>query len=659
MSTLIPGFSFNDPFGRFNPAPSFRGLIQQGLGDDPSVGFFNDGFYLSGRSSINSLAFDLEKIEAVKGPQNALYGRNSFGGAINAVSARPSERTEYWFDGRSGTHNRHEIQAGGNFRLNDEVKARLALYLRDWGGYFNNSVPGGPEIGQEQTKAIRTSFLFNPEPQRDIVVRLTHLADDDSQPKGFLTPANCAPRTSDSQLRLFCGEVPERDASYAANDVGTEQAMGYHRNHTRFGVEWTETLSPQTSVTSLIGASIEESVFIRDDDYQAVNAARAGAAIDRFDTQADIRLNHKTADGNWSGLVGASTYKFHNNINRIDQLYVLGQTSPNGPKVKNTTDTIGIYGSLTRNLGHGFAVTGDGRWQYEAKDFKSTTLAVTTGQSLDLDDSWTAFTPKLTASWTSDDNLMLYSSVAQGYKTGGFNDRANIFDSERSYKPEENTTYEIGAKNIRLAQRLSADLGGFWIDWTDQQVTAYSTAAASQNFFINNAGQTTVKGLEASLRWLPLPSLYLDLGYTYADARYDQYRDPDLANVQGFTPNGDVSGNQLPRYSPHHAVLTTVYRAPSSIPNWDTVIGSQFTVQSSQFTDNSNTSETGTRTLLNLQAGIERGDMAFGIWADNVLNEKDPAVAIPWTDASQGFRREWLVIPQDGTTIGIRVKLKL
>ncbi len=659
MSALIPGFSFNDPFGRFNPAPSFRGLIQQGLGDDPSVGFFNDGLYLSGRSSINSLAFDLEKIEAVKGPQNALYGRNSFGGAINAVSARPGENTEYWFDGRGGTHDRTQAELGGNFRLSDAAKARLGLYWRDWGGYFDNTLDGGPEIGREKTRAARASFLFTPTTHSDIVLRLTHIEDDDSQPKGFLTPANCGPRTGDNQLRLFCGEIPERDGSYAANDVGTEQPMGYRRSHTRLGVEWTEDLSALTSVTTLAGVSRENSVFIRDDDFQAVNAARAGIDTDRFDVQGDLRLNHKTADGNWSGLVGMSGYKFHNNVNRIDQYYSLGQTAPGGPRVKNVTDTAGIYGSVTRNLGHGFALTGDGRWQYEAKDFSSTTIGVSTGQPLSLSKSWTAFTPKLTASWTSDDNMMLYTSVARGYKTGGFNDRANIFESERTYQPEENITYEIGAKNVRLAQRLSADLGAFWIDWTDQQVTAYSTAGATQNFFINNAGQTTVKGVEASLRWAPLPSLYFDLGYTYADARFDFYKDPDLANVQGFTPDGDVSGNRLPRYSPHKAVLTAAYRTPSTLPNWDFVAGSQFTLESSQFTDNSNTSETGMRTLLNLQAGVDRGDMSVGLWADNVLNEKDPAVGIPWTDASQGFRREWLVVPQDGTTIGIRVKLKM
>lgn len=658
ISTLVPGFSFNDPFGRFNPAPSMRGLIQQGLGDDPSVGFFNDGLYMSGRSSVNSLAFDLENIEAVKGPQNALYGRNSFGGAINMVSARPTNKAEMWMDTRAGTHDRYEMQAGINAPLGADLNGRLAIYGRDWGGYFDNDVPGGPDIGRERTAAARLSFLYDPTPDREILTRFTYMADRDGQPNGFLVPANCGPRVGDGQLRLFCGEIPERSDSYAANDVGTEQEMGYRRNHARASLEWTERVGPRTAITTLMGASTEDSIFIRDDDYQAANAARAGIDTDRYDLQFDSRINHATADGLWKGLIGGSLYNFHNDVNRIDQLYVSGQTFPQGPKVQNVTETAGLYGSLTRDLGHGFAVTGDARWQYERKDFQSTTRALTTGRPLDLNDSWTAFTPKGTLSWTADNNFMLYGSMAKGYKTGGFNDRANIFDNERTYKPEENITYELGAKNIPMAQGLQADFGGFWIDWTDQQVTAYSTAAATQNFFVNNAGATTVKGVEASLRWNPLDNLSFNLGYTYADARFDKYRDPELATVIGFAPTGDVSGNRLPRYSPHHASLSAQYKTPSPIPGWDFVSGGQFTFQSSQFTDNSNTSKTGNRNLLNLQAGIVKDDIELGIWVDNALNEKDPAVGIPWTDATQGFRREWLVVPQDGTTAGVRLKVK-
>ncbi len=663
LSALVPAFSFNDPFGRYNPAPSIRGLIQPGLGDDPSVGFFNDGLYMSGRSSINSLNFDLERVEVAKGPQNALYGRNSFGGAINAVSKRPEANLGFWFDGLYGTKDRKQIETGFNAPITDQLLTRLALYWRDWGGYFDNSVANGPDIGREQIRAVRGSVSYTPSSTRDILLRVTHIEDEDGQPAGFLVPANCGPRTTDNQLRLFCGEIPDRPGGdLAANDVGTEQPMGYNRSHSRVTLEWEERLRQNLTWITLIGGALETSTFIRDDDYQAVNASRAGIDTDRFDYQFDTRLNAGTNYSTWQGLVGLSGYRFFNHVDRIDQNYVLGATSPGGAEVTNATSTLGTYGSLTRRWDNGFALTADARFQWEEKDLKSDTVAITTGQQIRQNDHWYAFTPKLTASWTDQGtNLLVYSSIARGYKTGGFNDRANILDSERIYDPEENITYELGVKNIRVADRLAFDVGGFFIDWKDQQVIAYSNAGATQNFFIENVGSTEVKGIEAALRWRTLQTkrhnLGFDLAYTYADARYKDYQDEGLTNVTGFAPDGDVSGNQLPRYSPHQLSLTGQYKTPSPIKNWDFVAGGQFTYESSQYTDNSETSETGSRSLLNLQAGIENGNMHIGLWVDNALNEKDPAVGIPWFDASEGFRREWLIIPQDGPTGGIRVKL--
>ncbi len=659
MSALIPGFSFNDPFGRYNPAPSIRGLIQPGLGDDPSVGFFNDGLYLSGRSSLNSLNFDLEKIEVAKGPQNALYGRNSFGGAINAVSKRPEAQMGFWFDGLYGTKTRAQIETGFNAPITDELLSRVALYWRDWGGYFDNSVAGGPDIGREQTRAARASLAYTPNSERDVLLRLTHVEDEDGQPAGFLVPANCGPRTTDNQLRLFCGEIPDRPGGdLAANDVGTEQPMGYNRSHSRATLEWEEKLDRDLTWTTLVGGALETSTFIRDDDYQAVNASRAGIDTDRFDYQFDSRINAGNNYSNWQGLAGVSGYRFFNHVDRIDQNYVLGATSPGGAEVTNATSTLGTYGSLTRRWENGFAITADARYQWEEKDLKSDTLAITTGLPIVQNDEWYAFTPKLTGSWTNQETgFLVYSSVTRGYKTGGFNDRANILDSERTYDPEENITYEFGVKNVRLFKEMAFDFGGFFIDWKDQQVIAYSNAGATQNFFIDNAASTEVKGVEAALRWRPLPGFAFDFAYTYADARYKDYQDEGLTNVTGFAPTGDVSGNQLPRYSPHQLSVNGQYRTKSPIKNWDFVTGGQFTYESSQFTDNSETSETGARSLLNLQAGIENGPMHVGLWVDNALNEKDPAVGIPWFDASQGFQREWLIVPQEGTTAGLRVKL--
>ena len=152
LAQYTPGFSFNDPFGRFNPAPSMRGLIQPGLGDDPSVGFFADGQYVSGRSSINAMNFDLERIEIARGPQNALYGRNSFGGTVNAISALPTSEATAGLSTRYAPDREHEVAGFVSGPLEPNLTARLAVYGKDKDAWFANRVANGPKIGAETSR---------------------------------------------------------------------------------------------------------------------------------------------------------------------------------------------------------------------------------------------------------------------------------------------------------------------------------------------------------------------------------------------------------------------------------------------------------------------------------------------------------------------------
>src|SRR5687767_4136105 len=59
-------------------------------GGDPGVAMYSDGAYISDMTSINTALFDLQRVEVLRGPQGALYGRNATGGAMNLISARPA-----------------------------------------------------------------------------------------------------------------------------------------------------------------------------------------------------------------------------------------------------------------------------------------------------------------------------------------------------------------------------------------------------------------------------------------------------------------------------------------------------------------------------------------------------------------------------------------
>lgn len=652
VAQATPGFSYTDPFGRFNPAPTLRGMLQPGLGEEPPVATFVDGAYLSGRSSVNTLVFDAERVDIIKGPQSALYGRNSFAGTMAITSAAPKFEDTYSFDSRFSSPERNELTAVVNQKLSDEWAMRAAYYRRDWGGFFENSV-SGPEIGEEKTHAGRLSVKYQPNNNREFVWRFTGVGDADGQPKGFLVRANCGRRTTNGALRYFCGEVPEEAATYAANSAHN----GFQRQHFQSQLAWTEGWSADWSSHLLISGSDERSEFNRDDDYQAALAARAGQATRRYDMQLDGRVNYDPEQSPWHGLMGVSLYRFRNDTQRYDQFYILGATTPSGAQNETLHESLGIYGSVGVAFAKGWDATFDGRWQTETKNLKST-IVNNAGRRLDLEDDWQSFSPKLTLSYTDARDVVYYISGAKGDKSGGFNDRANIRDSERAYGPEYNLTFEAGMKNYPLPYDIKVGANVFWIEWLDQQVTAYSTLAATQNFYLNNAGRSRSLGGELSIDWVPDDRYGASLAYSYTRARFVSYNDPDLANIAGYTPLGKVDGNDLPRYSPHQFAVAGFYGQPLPGTPWHWQMAAQGYYQDAQHTDNSNQAHVGDRFQVNSQLNFSDGRYTLGAWVENMLDDRTAQVGIPWVDATAGFGRAWLVVPADGRAGGLRFAVR-
>jgi iron complex outermembrane receptor protein len=147
-----------------------------------SVGIYIDDVTMSSPYLTNLGIYDIERVEILRGPQNALFGRNTTAGAINFLSRMPATGGER--DGflrlTYGNYNRIDIEGASNFALGDKAAARVAVKSFDRDGIWKNMTNGGGDYGEKDQKAARLTLLFEPSDRATITANV-HWAEEDSQ----------------------------------------------------------------------------------------------------------------------------------------------------------------------------------------------------------------------------------------------------------------------------------------------------------------------------------------------------------------------------------------------------------------------------------------------------------------------------------------------
>ena len=160
-----------------NPVGNFifiRGLGTAGAnqGIEQSVSIFHDGVYM-GRHQLSRAPFmDLERVEVLRGPQSILFGKNTIGGAVHVISAKPSEEFEGAVTGMYGWEDGEtEVNLVLSGPLTDRLKGRIAVRSYQLDGYLDNVVTGdeGPE---RDDLTVRGQLAFDLNENSDLILRL-------------------------------------------------------------------------------------------------------------------------------------------------------------------------------------------------------------------------------------------------------------------------------------------------------------------------------------------------------------------------------------------------------------------------------------------------------------------------------------------------------
>ncbi|MEJ2534659.1 MAG: TonB-dependent receptor [Gammaproteobacteria bacterium] len=212
ISKITAGLIFDSEFARGANRPVIRG--QANILGDSGVSYFIDGVYISGSIDAYDLN-DVERIEVVKGPQSALYGRNTYAGAINIITRSPGEEFNARVKLEAAQDDQYEIAASMSGPFTDTIAGGISVRHFELGGFFTNQFDG-QKIGEQESDSVSGVLEFTPSEDLMIRARAYYAERDDGQPAVVATrytENNCYFDNGTSYAgagRYYCGVVPTR-----------------------------------------------------------------------------------------------------------------------------------------------------------------------------------------------------------------------------------------------------------------------------------------------------------------------------------------------------------------------------------------------------------------------------------------------------------------
>lgn len=497
LTLVTPGLNIamNGAFA----SPTIRGVSSQGTGpgQDNAVAVYIDGAYMASQQAGLFDFPDIERIEVLKGPQGALYGRNATGGALLIVTRDPGFTPEGNFYAGYGRYDDVELKGYVSAPLvADRLAASVAGYYRKHHGYDRDLVNGGHTAALD-TKAIRAKLRFDPVEDLSFVLSGYYSDRYDESPFSQSIPnANSVGRRVNPNVL-----VPTRPNDVARNFPGflSNKSKGMTLRGTYDG-----DVGTLTSITSY-----NKSDSLLNVDSDQTPAPAAAFIITTREKWVSQDINFATRKfGAISIVAGAS---FFDGNSAYDPLEVVGVISTFG-KVK--TRALASFLEATVDLTDRLSVIGAARYSYERKELSGSRNPANRFPPL-AKKSWRDLTPRAVLKYRAGEFANLYASYSEGFKSGAFNASAL---SVIPVQPESIKAYEVGIKSEQLGI-VRFDLSAFRYDYKDIQVATTLSGVA----VVINAAAARMKGIDAEVVLTPATGLRLRTGLSLLDAKFTDF----------------------------------------------------------------------------------------------------------------------------------------
>jgi outer membrane receptor protein involved in Fe transport len=652
IAQAVPGLSYTNSANN-TPVYTLRGVgfYDTSLGSYPTASVYVDQVPLPFPILTSLTAFDLERVEVVKGPQGTLFGQNSTGGAINYIAAKPTSEFSAGGDASYSRFNTFTGNAYVSGPLGDTLRARIAV-RGSRGGPWQKSYTRDDENGRTRELAGRFLLDWTPSDRFKLELNINGWRDK-SDPQAVQYLAFNEQAISNTQP---VRDYPLSPRNPRAADWSTDNGMFMDRKLGQASVRADWEFVPDITLTSITSYIAFKETGAMDQDgmnLQDIDLRNFYGRIRSF--SQELRLaNDQASSFRWiiGGNYSRDKVYYRENLVYDDSsaFYNYGiNTSENYSDQKMTN--IAGFGNAELDIGDAFTLKAGLRYTKNKRSadicnhdggngltaaFFSAAFGLNpplgindcfaldnnfqTGEfhgNLNEDNlSWRAG-----VDWKASDTLLLYANVSKGFKAGGF---GNINASAQvQYAPavqESILNYEAGFKLQAANRRVSLNGAVFYMDYKDKQLRSKLIDGTFGVLdAIINIPKSRLQGAEIELQARPVQGLSFGFAMTYIDSKIKDYVG---VNAGGVT--ADFAGSTVP--------FTPKWQGSANmrfdIPLTDSINlfgGPQLTYRSGTYAIVGETPEyrIDEYVLLDAQLGIESADDRWKVmlWGKNITSE--------------------------------------
>jgi iron complex outermembrane recepter protein len=608
VATAVPGvWIVNDQDPGTNIL-SIRGATTDRL-QQASVAFILDGVPLADTELFTARLFDVDKIQVLKGPQGALYGKNAAGGVIAIVNQGARVDGAINDDGqiqaRIGDGGLAEVEFGKSFALSDAWAVRAAGVWSSADGWIKNTTLN-KLVDSTQTKAIRFN-LMGEAFGFDVDVRTQWLEEE-----GGAAWASSNNITGKNAGRL--------DGAVLINPIGDYEGQAKRR--------WLQTSGRAGRVFDagrldvLIARDSYQKRWTEELDYRPGALTFFGFpafpnGIQPIAQPIDVRAT--TLQGRWtSDLEGAFNFQIgafaqDTDKDRVDDFGPLLFGGAASAYATNSRQTA-VFGGIEWRFDGALLVEAQGRFDRDERSQIITNSA--TGALINKrEGTFERFQPRIAASYRANYSVTAYVSYGEAFRPGGFNPApapSSIWKA--AYRPEITTSFELGAKLRNLPLRGQVDFAVY-----SNAVTDFQNYTFIDNQSVTlNVDEVLVKGFEVSGSIAPLQAVKLGVSYALTDAEIQRFvaTDPLL----GSPATRDYTSKSVPN-APRETGKVWAQWSPS-VGNYELTARIDANYAGKTFYEIDNVLYSPARWWMDLNLSAKRNDWTLSLKAENITDER-------------------------------------